>query len=240
MIAPLTPFAIRGAIWYQGEANAYDPTAFTYRKILPALIRDWRIRWGQGLFPFYFVQLPNFMAPSDDPNAESAWAILRESQLETLAVTNTGMAVTIDTGEANDIHPKNKWEVGRRLALAALEQTYAKPIAGRSPLPDRVTLDGRQVRVRFKHAAEGLTTCDGGPLKGFALAGADGKFVWAKAAIAGDSVIVECDQAPAPVAVRYAWGNNPACNLTGSNGLPASPFRLKCDNLGVGPGQCRF
>ena len=225
MIAPLTPYAIRGVIWYQGEANAYDPTAFAYRKVLPALIQDWRRHWGQGDFPFYFVQLPNFKAPSDDPNADSAWAVLRESQRETLAVTNTGMAVAIDIGEASDIHPKNKWDAGRRLALAALDQTYAKPVAGRSPLPEHVTCDGRRVRIRFKHAADGLTTRDGGPVKGFALAGADGKFVWAEAVIAAESVLVECAQVPEPRAVRYAWGGNPVCNLTGGNGLPASPFR---------------
>jgi sialate O-acetylesterase len=225
MIAPLTPFTIRGTIWYQGEANAWQPSAFAYRKILPALIGDWRRLWEQGDFPFYFVQLPNFMAPSDDPNANSAWAVLRESQLETLAVTNTGMAVAIDLGEANDIHPKNKWDVGRRLALAALDQTYAKPVAGRSPLPERVTFDGRQVRVRFSHAAQGLTTRDDGPVKGFALAGADGKFAWATAVIAGDSVLIENDTIATPASIRYAWADNPVGNLTGRNGLPASPFQ---------------
>jgi sialate O-acetylesterase len=226
MIAPLTPYAIRGVIWYQGEANAYDSTAFAYRKVLPALIQDWRRHWGQGDFPFYFVQLPNFKAPSDDPNADSAWAVLRESQRETLAVTNTGMAVAIDIGEANDIHPKNKWDAGRRLALAALDQTYAKPVAGRSPLPEHVTSDGRRLRIRFRHAADGLTTRDGGPVKGFALAGADGRFFWAQAVIEGASVLVESDSVSAPASLRYAWADNPAANLAGCNGLPASPFLL--------------
>lgn len=225
MIAPLTPFTLRGAIWYQGEANAYGSAAFHYRRTLPTLIADWRRAWPQGEFPFYLVQLPNFRAPTDDPNAASDWAVMRESQVETLAVTNTGLAVTIDLGEANDIHPKSKRAVGERLALQALAKTYAKPVACDSPRFESLQIEGDQIRVKFRFAASGLVTRDGGPVKGFAIAGADTKFVWADAAIEGDSVVVSSRHVREPVAVRYAWADNPVCNLFSRDGLPVCPFR---------------
>ncbi len=223
MIAPLAPYAIRGAVWYQGEANT--TRAYQYRKLLPALIRNWRRTWGQGDFPFLFVQLPNNFPAKTRP-AESEWAELRESQLRVAqSVRNAGMAVTIDIGEADSIHPRNKQEVGRRLLLLARALAYGEKVVCSGPLPDSTAVDGGRIVVRFKNAEGGLVA-KGGPLGQFAVAGADRKFVWADARIAGDSVTVSSPKVPRPAAVRYAWADNPqGCNLYNAEGLPASPFR---------------
>jgi len=224
MIAPLIPYAIQGAIWYQGESNA--DRAYQYRDLFPAMIRDWRQHWGQGDFPFYFVQLANFMAPQTDPNEASAWAELREAQLMTLALPNTGMAVTIDIGEADDIHPRNKQDVGYRLAQWALAETYGRAdVVPSGPLYRSMTKENGAIRLAFDHVGGGLTTPDGAPLRGFAVAGADRRFVWADARIDGNTVVVSSRAVADPVAVRYGWANNPAVNLYNAEGLPASPFR---------------
>jgi sialate O-acetylesterase len=222
MIAPLIPYGIQGAIWYQGESNA--GRAYQYRKLFPAMIKNWRADWEQGDFPFLFVQLANFRAVKPDPN-ESDWAELREAQLMTLAVPNTGMATIIDIGDAVDIHPKNKQDVGKRLALWALAETYGKEIVYSGPLYKSMEVRGNQIVLHFDHVGGGLVAGGGEPLKGFAVAGADRKFVWADAKIEGDKVVVSSGQVSEPVAVRYAWADNPVCNLYNKEKLPASPFR---------------
>ncbi|MHC4800157.1 MAG: sialate O-acetylesterase, partial [Planctomycetota bacterium] len=201
MIAPLIPYGIGGAIWYQGESNA--GRAYRYRKLFPAMIKNWRNDWGQGSFPFLFVQLANFMAVSPEP-AESAWAELREAQLMTLALAKTGMAVIIDIGEARDIHPKNKQDVGKRLALWALAGSYGKKLVCSGPIYKSMKVEGNKIILHFDHAGGGLVAGGGGPLKGFAIAGADRKFVWADAKVDGDTVVVSSDKVSEPVAVRYA------------------------------------
>lgn len=221
MIAPLIPFAIRGVIWYQGESNA--GRGYQYRKLFPIMIRDWRTNWGQGDFPFLFVQLGNYQQTPEQPG-ESAWAELREAQLMTLSLPNTGMATTIDIGEADDIHPKNKQDVGKRLALAALNIAYDRDVVYSGPIYESMEIEEDTIRLHFKHVGGGLVA-KGGDLKGFAIAGADRKFVWADAEIDGDTVVVRSDQVKEPVAVRYAWADNPECNLYNEAGLPASPFR---------------
>lgn len=222
MISPLVPYAIRGVIWYQGESNV--GRAYAYRRLLPTMIRDWRDHWGQGPFAFLIVQLANFMARKDEP-LDSAWAELREAQTMTAqTVENTSQAVTIDIGEENDIHPKNKQDVGKRLALIALARTYGKGIEYSGPMYHSMTVEGNKIRIKFTHA-DGLTAKNGGPLKGFAIAGDDKRFVWAEATIDGSTVVVSSPQVPRPVAVRYNWADNPEGNLYNSAGLPACPFR---------------
>jgi len=221
MIHPLIPYAIRGAIWYQGEANARRACA--YRKLLPTMIRNWRSQWGEGDFPFLIVQLANFQARQAKPYA-SDWAELREAQLMTLSEPNTGLAVTIDIGNPKDIHPRNKQEVGRRLSLAARAIAYGQKIPYSGPIYQSCKIDGDKVRLRFKHAG-GLAARGGGTLTGFAVAGEDRQFVEATATIQGSEVFVSSDQVKKPVAVRYAWGDSPECNLINGAGLPASPFR---------------
>jgi len=220
MIAPLVPFAIRGAIWYQGEANA--GRAYQYRTLFPVMIRDWRKAWG-SVFPFYFVQLASWHANKALPD-ESDWAELREAQTMTLREPQTGMAVTIDIGDENDIHPRNKLDVGRRLAALALADTYAQKVTASGPLFDSFSVEGPRVRIRFKYGA-GLKTIDGSALKGFSIAGDDRRFVWADARLDGDTVIVSSPTVSKPVAVRYGWADNPIVNLYNKAGLPASPFR---------------
>ena len=222
MIAPLIPYGIAGAIWYQGESNA--GRAYQYRKLFPAMIKNWRDDWGLGDFAFIFVQLANFKERKPDPG-ESDWAELREAQSMTLALPNTGMAVIIDIGDANDIHPKNKQDVGKRLSLWALANTYKQQLEYSGPVYKSSKTEGNRIILTFDHAAGGLVAAPEPPLKGFAIAGADRKFVWAEAAIEGDTVVVSSDKVSQPVAVRYAWADNPLCNLSNKEGLPASPFR---------------
>lgn len=222
MIAPLIPYGIGGAIWYQGESNA--DRAYQYRKLFPAMITNWRSDWGQGDFPFLFVQLANFMAVESEP-VESAWAELREAQLMTLSLPNTGMAVIIDIGDADDIHPKNKQDVGKRLALWALAKTYGKDLEYSGPIYKSMRTEGNKIILDFEHIGSGLVAKGGEALKGFAVAGADRKFVWADAKIEVDKVVVSSKEVNEPIAVRYGWANNPVCNLYNKEGLPASPFR---------------
>ena len=221
MIAPLIPYAIGGAIWYQGESNA--SRAYQYRELFPTMIECWRRSWGQGDFPFLFVQLANFMAVKPEPG-DSAWAELREAQSMTLNRPNTGMAVIIDIGEADNIHPKNKQDVGKRLALWALAKTYGRDVVYSGPIYESMQRQGNKTVLRFDHVGGGLVA-KGGQLKGFAIAGDDRRFVWADARIEGDTVIVSSEKVARPAAVRYAWADNPVCNLYNEAGLPASPFR---------------
>ncbi|QXD15447.1 beta galactosidase jelly roll domain-containing protein [Rhodocaloribacter litoris] len=228
MVHPLLPYPIRGVIWYQGESNANTlEEAYAYRELFPTMIRSWREAWGLGDFPFLWVQLANFMAEDETPPSQSAWALLRESQHAALALPNTAQAVIIDLGEADDIHPRNKQDVGRRLALAARRVAYGEDVVASGPVYRSHSVEGRRVFVSFDHAGGGLVTREGGRVvRGFAVAGADRRFVWAEARIEGDRVVVWSDRVPAPVAVRYAWANNPArANLYNREGLPAAPFR---------------
>lgn len=222
MIAPLIPYTIQGAIWYQGESNA--GRAYQYRSLFPEMIKSWWDSWGQNDFPFLFVQLANYMQTKDEPG-ESAWAELREAQLMTLDLPKTGMAVTIDIGEADDIHPKNKQDVGKRLALWALAETYFKDVVYSGPLYTFMNVRNDEIVLHFKHVDGGLIAQGGEPLQGFAIAGSDRQFVWADARIEGETVVVCSDEVAEPVAVRYAWADNPKCNLYNKAGLPASPFR---------------
>jgi sialate O-acetylesterase len=223
MIAPLLPYAIKGAIWYQGETNV--GRAAQYERIMATLIRDWRTRFESGDFPFLVVQLANYLERRDAP-VDSEWARLREAQLHVSRnVAHAGLAVTIDIGDAKDIHPKDKQDVGTRLALAALANVYGRKLEYSGPAYRRMKIEGERVRLSFDHAEGGLVARDGGRLTGFAVAGEDGRFVWADAIIEGDEVIVSSPEVKRPVAVRYAWADNPAANLYNRAGLPASPFR---------------
>lgn len=227
-IVPLIPFAIRGAVWYQGESNAQSGRGFRYRHQLPLLVADWRRRWGDD-FPFAWVQLPNF----DRDNA--GWMLVREAMLASLAVPKTGMAITIDIGDPRDIHPQNKQDVGRRLAAWALADVYGRPVPARSgPLPAGSDIRGGAIVCRFTEA-DGLRDRDGGPLDGFVIAGADGVWQPAEARIEGASVVVSAAGVTTPAAVRYGWAPNPKCDLVNAAGLPASPFRT--DDWPVEEGQ---
>lgn len=222
MIAPLVPYSVRGAIWYQGESNA--GRAYQYRTLFPAMIQSWRAAFKQEDLSFHFVQLANFTEVLPEP-AESDWAELREAQTMTLALPKTGMAVIIDIGEAKDIHPRNKQDVGKRLALNALATDYGKKVPYSGPLYEKMEVKGAQAVLSFKHVDGGLVAKGEGGLKGFAIAGEDKQFVWADAKIEGNKVVVSSEKVEKPVAVRYAWANNPVCNLYNGAGLPASPFR---------------
>ncbi|MEN8256201.1 MAG: sialate O-acetylesterase, partial [Verrucomicrobiota bacterium] len=232
MIAPLIPFTIKGVIWYQGESNG--GRGEQYQRLFPAMIQSWRDDWDQGDFPFYFVQLASFIdhKPSEEiPYEKPAvpqphpWAEVREAQRLTLSVKNTGMAVAIDLGEANNIHPANKIDVGKRLSLWALAKDYGKKgVAYSGPLYKSMKASGGKIRISFDHVDGGLVA-KGGKLEGFAIAGTDEKFVWADAVIDGDTVVVSNADIKDPVAVRYAWEVYPLCNLYSGAGLPASPFR---------------
>ncbi len=223
MIVPLVPYAIRGALWYQGEANAGEKK---YGVWLRTMIGQWRALWNEGDFPFLFVQLPNYMDPQVSPSESVSGQMLsRELFLQTLAVPNTGMAVTIDIGDAKDTHPKNKQEVGRRLAQWALNKTYGKDVVPSGPLYKSMRVEGGKIIIDFDDLGGGLATRDDARLKGFAIAGDDKKFVWADARIVGDTVVVSSAEVASPAAVRYAWASNPDCNLINKAGLPASPFR---------------
>ncbi len=221
MIAPLVPYAIRGAIWYQGESNA--GRAHQYRTLFPRMILDWRRAWASEDLPFHFVQLANFQPVVDAPG-ESKWAELRDAQLHALrTLPGTGMAVITDIGEARDIHPRNKQDVGRRLALWALARDYGKTLECSGPLCRDHERRGAEIVLRFDHVGKGLVA--DGELRGFAIAGADRKFVWGEARIEGETVVVSHPDVAEPVAVRYAWADNPPCTLRNEAGLPASPFR---------------
>jgi len=224
MLAPLLNSRVKGILWYQGESNAGRPDE--YRTLLPALIRDWRQNFGQGDIPFILVQLPNFMEAKKTPS-ESNWALMREAQAEALRLKATGMAVTIDIGEWNDIHPLNKKDVGTRLALAARKVAYGEnDLVYSGPTFRSMTVKGRKIVLTFDNTGSGLYVKGGGKLQQFAIAGADMKFVWAKTRIKGDKVIVKGRKIKNPVAVRYAWADNPAgANLYNREGLPTSPFR---------------
>ncbi len=224
MIAPLLNYSIRGVIWYQGESNTSK--ALEYQKLFPDMIKDWRQQWKQGNFPFLFVQLANYMESKDQP-ANSQWAELREAQLETLAVPNTAMVVATDVGAWNDIHPTNKLDVGNRLALGAEVLAYGnKRITYSGPIYRKMKIDRNKIILSFDHTGSGLMAKNDNGLKYFSIAGADKKFVWATAMIHGSRVIVWNDSIPNPVAVRYAWADNPeGANLYNKEGLPASPFK---------------
>jgi len=224
MIHPLIPFAIKGAVWYQGESNVYD--AVTYRTLFPAMIGDWRDKWGQGDFPFYFVQISAYGKNDLSIPADSYWAMLREAQTMALAVPNTAMVVSMDIGEANNIHPKNKQVIGNRLALCALANAYGrKNVVYSGPLYKGMKIEGQKIRIFFDHAEKGLKTPRNEPLKGFAIAGEDKKFEWASAKIEKNTVVVWSEKVKNPVAVRYAWADFIECNLYNKKNLPASPFR---------------
>jgi sialate O-acetylesterase len=225
MIAPLIPFAIRGAVWYQGESN--EGRAQQYGLLLPTMIKSWRDRWGQGLFPFGIVQLPNYRQakpePSDDP-----WGHLREAQRRTALTTpNVGLIVTIDIGEADDIHPRNKLDVGRRMSRWALVDVYGRKMIKSGPLFRQAKVEGPKIVLTFTEVGAGLKVRDGDTLDEFAIAGADHQWHWAEAKIVGkDRVEVWSDAVPQPQAVRYAFNSNPKHpNLTNDTGLPAAPFR---------------
>lgn len=221
MINPLIPYSIKGAIWYQGCSN--EERAYQYRDLMRLMIRDWRSRWGYD-FPFYITQLANFR-PLQTVPCNSMWAELREAQdMAARTVAGTGMAVTIDIGDANDVHPKNKQEVGRRLALQALNKAYGRNVVCSGPVYEGYEIDGNIIRIRFSSVAEGLVH-NGDRLVGFAVAGADRQFHWAEAEIVGSCVEVSCEDVPRPLAVRYAWADNPLGNLYNTEGLPAVPFR---------------
>ena len=223
MITPLLPYGFRGAIWYQGESNA--PKAHQYRKLLPAMIKGWRKASENKDFNFLIVQLPNHGATPEQPE-DSVWAELREAQLMTLKqVPHTGLAVTIDVGDPKNVHPHRKLEVGQRLALWAMGTTYKKSVIYSGPLYESMQIDGREIRLHFTHVGSGLEARGGGELQGFAVAGTDRTFHWADARIEGDSIVVSSRAVATPLAVRYAWADDPLCNLFNKDGLPASPFR---------------
>ena len=222
MIAPLIPYPIRGVIWYQGESNTAQ--ASLYRKLLPALIRNWRDDWGQGDFSFLIVQLPNCGGAVAKP-AESTWARLREAQLMALALPETGMAVTIDIGEADNLHPHNKQGVGRRLALWALARNYGQPMTYSGPIYRSKRIEGSRIRLFFDHVGRGLHHQPVADRPSFAVAARDRKFKWAQVKKEGDTLVVWNEGVLDPVAVRYAWADNPHCALYNREGLPASPFR---------------
>ena len=221
MLNPVIPYAIRGALWYQGESICWGtPGLNLYGTVQRAMIKDWRARWGEGDFPFYFVQLPGQQNVSNNPR-------ISEEQAGVLAVPDTAMAVTIDTGEAKNVHPHNKEPLGDRLTRIALANTYGRKIEYYGPMYESMKVEDGAIRVTFSHLGGGLTAKDG-PLKGFQIAGADQKFVDAEAKIDGDTLVINSAQVTAPVAVRYAWDNYPeglGCNLYNAAGLPAAPFR---------------
>jgi sialate O-acetylesterase len=225
MIAPLIPFPIRGAFWYQGESN--EARAGQYGPLLPTMIKAWRDRWGEGNFPFGIIQLPNYRDPKDGP-ADEPWSFVREAQRRTAVSTpNTGLMVTIDIGEAHDIHPKNKLDVGRRMARWALADVYGRKLTKSGPMFSKARIAGSKIVLTFDEVGQGLRIRDGDTLDEFAIAGADHKWHWAQAKITSKNrVEVWSDAVPQPSAVRYAFNNNPKHpNLTNDTGLPAGPFR---------------
>lgn len=224
VLKPTIGYGIRGVIWYQGESNAGK--AYQYRDLFPLMIKSWRDEWGQGDFSFYWVQLADFLPESAEPQ-KSAWAELREAQTMTMArLPKTGEAVIIDLGEAQDIHPRNKQDVANRLARWALARDYGLKISYQSPTYQSMEKQGSKVVLKFDHVGRGLKPNDIPQVRGFAIAGSDQKFVNAQAKIVGPATIeVWSDKVPEPAAVRYAWANNPVCNVYSSEGLPLTPFR---------------
>jgi sialate O-acetylesterase len=220
VIAPITPYTIRGVIWYQGENNAGLPRrADLYRRLFPVLIEDWRRQWGIGDFPFLFVQLANFRTQEG-----TAWPELREAQLMTLKLRNTAMVVTTDVGNPDDIHPTNKQEVGHRLALAARAVSYGEKLVYSGPIYRQMSREGKHIRLWFDHSEGGLVA-KGGALRGFTIAGPDRRFSPADARIENNTVVVSSSAIADPLQVRYSWADNPDGNLCNAEGLPASPFR---------------
>ncbi|HEX6048110.1 MAG TPA: sialate O-acetylesterase, partial [Gemmatimonadaceae bacterium] len=229
MVHPLQRFPIKGVLWYQGESNANNvEQAAAYRSLFEKLITSWRREWVGGKdFPFIWVQLPNFNPADSVPPTRSAWATQRASMTAALALPNTGHAITIDIGDANDIHPRNKQDVGARLALVARKVAYRQSVVASGPTYRRHTVRAGRVSIEFDDIGGGLVSRGpNGTVGGFAIAGADRKLVWAEARIDGDRVVVWSDRVPSPVAVRYAWADNPStANLYNREGLPAAPFR---------------
>jgi sialate O-acetylesterase len=223
MVAPAINYTVKGFLWYQGESNS--GRADDYKLILSALINDWRVKWNQGVLPFLYVQLPNFMEMQYLPS-ESSWAELRDAQLNALSVPNTAMAVTIDVGEWNDIHPLEKRIIGERLSLAARNLVYGEStLVYSGPVYKSSEIQGNKIIVSFNMTGSGLIVKGGGELDQFSIAGADKKFVWAEAKIEGDKVIVSSAEVSEPQYVRYAWSDNPeSANLYNKENLPASPF----------------
>jgi sialate O-acetylesterase len=219
MIAPLTPFPIKGVIWYQGESNSYPDAVPVYARLFETLIEDWRSQWRQGDLPFLYVQIANW-------KRGGLWPEIREAQRQALGLKNTAMAVAIDIGDSEDVHPKNKQDVGLRLSLAARAIAYGEPIEYSGPSLREVITDGASLRIRFDHAQSGLMAKDGA-LRGFSVAGIDEKYVAAEARIQDDTVVVSADSIKEPVYVRYGWAGDPDCNLWNGAGLPASPFQAE-------------
>lgn len=225
MIAPVVQYPIKGVIWYQGESNADDmDEALNYYSLFPALIKDWRREWGYD-FPFLFVQLAGYQPDKPEP-ADYAWAHLREAQFKTLSLPNTCMATAIDIGEVGDIHPKNKQDVANRLVLAAKKVAYQKDVVYSGPVLKSMTIEGNKLRLRFENVGSGFLIKDKYAYpKGFAIAGTDKNFVWAKAIVEGNDIVVYADNVQQPMAVRYNWGNSPDGNIYNKENLPAVPFR---------------
>jgi sialate O-acetylesterase len=235
VIAPLVGYGIKGAIWYQGESNGDRMNdAIEYKDLFPRMINDWRAKWGLGDFPFLYVQLPNFRNAAVTPSQDS-WPWVREGQVKTLSLPNTGMVTIIDAGVANDVHPTNKLVPGNRLALVAQHKVYGRKVVASGPVYKSMEVEGNKIIISFDEIQKGLTAAalvddnvvnaDTKELKGFGIAGDDHKFYWAKALITGNTVTVWADEVPNPVAVRYDWADNPPGNLYNKNGLPAGPFR---------------
>jgi sialate O-acetylesterase len=221
-IAPLAGYPIRGTVWYQGETNTSNGALYATQ--LPLLVQDWRTAWGRDTLPFIWAQLPGYGRRTEQPVETSGWALIRDAMRRSLAVPHTAMSVNLDLGEETDLHPKNKQEVGRRLALCALANVYGKDLLFSGPLYEKHEIHGGDIRVSFRHAQGGLVARDGA-LRGFAVAGADRKWVKAEGTLRGDQVIVSSAEVAEPQAVRYGWANYPDGNLTNASGLPASPFR---------------
>jgi sialate O-acetylesterase len=223
MIAPLVGYSIKGFAWYQGESNT--GRADEYAKLQPAMITDWRLKWKEGDIPFLFVQLPGFMDYNYLPS-ESQWAAFREAQAKSLSLSKTAMAVAIDLGEWNDVHPDRKKDVGDRLALAAEKMAYGENIIYSGPVYESSTIDDNKIILSFTSTGSGMTTNDGEAPAEFAIAGADKKFVWANAKIEANKIMVSSEEVPNPKYVRYAWADDPVNpNLINKEGLPAAPFR---------------
>lgn len=229
IVASHAGYGVRGVLWYQGEGNA--PRGHQHRELFPLLIESWRKEWGQGDFPFYWVQLPGNStenrALADNPEpTDSRWAELRESQTMTLKIPNTAQAVTIDLGEDGNLHPRSKKDIGLRLARIALARDYGVQMAYQSPSYRSMQIEGSKIILTFENVSMRLRAIDGGPLRGFAIAGEDRKFVWANATVNQNGTItVSSDKVPNPVAVRYAWAENPVTNVYDNARLPLTPFR---------------